>query len=82
MTCENVDIKSTRQTNAQLAELLSGFKEVLTQCGVSDSTAIEFTLVERGLDKEGFTVLPQGCKYKCWYNQGTYSTQCGVVCSI
>lgn len=82
MTCEKLDIKSIRQTNSQLTELLSGFKEVLTQCGVSDSTAIEFTLVDRGLDKEGSTVLPQGCKYKCWYSQGSNSTQCGVVCSI
>lgn len=68
--------------NSQLAEIVAGFKAVLQECGASDASAIEFTLIDQDLDKAGASLLPQGCKHKCWYAPGTNSTQCGIVCSI
>lgn len=82
MTYNNGDVKPTRQINSQLADLISGFKEVLKQCGASDTPAIEFTIIDQKLEKEGSSLLPQGCKHKCWYNPALNSTQCGIICSI
>lgn len=68
--------------NSQLAEIVAGFKEVLQQCGASEVAAIEFTVIDQNLAKAGTTLLPQGCKHKCWYAPASNSTQCGIVCSI
>jgi hypothetical protein len=82
MTYNNIEVKATRQINSQLADILCGFKEVLKQCGASNSSGVEFTFIDKKLEQEGSTVLPEGCKHKCWYNSATHSTQCGIVCSI
>jgi len=77
-----MEVKSTAQSNSQLGDILSGFKEVLKKCGASDSTMIELTFVDRQLEKESSITLPKGCKHKCWYSSTTNSTQCGIVCSV
>jgi hypothetical protein len=82
MTYRNVEIQSSSLINSQLADILSGFKEVLKKCGAGDSTMIEFTLVDQKLEKEEAIVLPQGCKHKCWYSKAANSIQCGIVCSV
>lgn len=69
-------------THSQLADIVSGFKAVLTQSGVPDSTTIECTFLHRKSESEDSNLLPQGCKYKCWYNQAKNLTQCGIVCSL
>lgn len=68
--------------NSQLADIVAGFKSVLQECGASDTSAIEFTLIDQNLEKAGASFLPQGCKHKCWYAPATNSTQCGIVCNI
>ena len=82
MTFSNVGTESTSLINSQLDDIVSGFKEVLKKCGASDSTVIEFTLVDQELEQEGSNVLPQECKHKCWYSKAANSIQCGIVCSI
>ncbi|MGB5963478.1 MAG: hypothetical protein WBG73_22770 [Coleofasciculaceae cyanobacterium] len=67
--------------NSQLADIVAGFKSVLQECGASDASAIEFTLTDQNLET-GASLLPQGCKHKCWYAPVTNSTQCGIVCNI
>jgi hypothetical protein len=68
--------------NSQLADIVAGFKAVLQECGASDASAIEFTLIDQNVEKAGARLLPQGCKHKCWYAPATTSTQCGIVCSL
>lgn len=82
MTYKNMETKPASQNNSQLADLVSGFKDVLNKCGSFDTSKVELTLIDHKLEKESSLDLPQGCKHKCWYNNATNSTQCGIVCSI
>ncbi|MCP2730445.1 hypothetical protein [Limnofasciculus baicalensis] len=82
MTDNYSQMNLTRHTHSQLADIVSGFKAVLIQSGIPEATTIECTFVNRKLESEDSSVLPQGCKYKCWYNQSKNSTQCGIVCSV
>ncbi len=82
MAYSNIEIESANVTDYQLADILSGFKEVLNKSGASDSTAIQLTIVDQKLEKKAAIVLPEGCKHKCWYSKATSSTECGIVCSI
>ncbi|HBL11344.1 MAG TPA: hypothetical protein DD379_08035 [Cyanobacteria bacterium UBA11162] len=82
MNYKDVDGQSARLMNFQLAAILSGFKAVLTQCDAANTTKIELTFIDQQLAQEGSISLPEGCKYKCWYNQSANSTQCGVVCNL
>ena len=82
MTDNNIQTKPINPSNSQLADIVSGFKDVLKKCGASDTSVVELTLIDHKLEKEGALVLPQGCKHKCWYNSAANLTQCGIVCSI
>lgn len=82
MTYNNMETKPASQNNSQLADLVSGFKDVLQKCGNANTSKVELTLIDHKLEQEGSLLLPQGCKHKCWYNAAVNSTECGIVCSI
>lgn len=82
MINNNSNLQQKSANSSQLNDIVSGFKEVLQKYGASDNSTIEVTLIDQKLVKAGASLLPQGCKHKCWYDPAINSTQCGIVCNI